>query len=179
MLFRSNNLVVTSFTTLGNGISNYTSQNMGAQKMDRVREGFVSGMKLVWAICLPLVALYFFAGRWLLYLFMNDTASAMATETGLLFLRIVAPFYFVVSAKLVADGVLRGCAMMGRFMVATFTDLILRVALAIFLSGTALGSTGIWLAWPIGWAVGAAVSLVFYYTAVARAPQSEQICAEA
>ena len=174
-----NNLVVTSFTTLGNGISNYTSQNMGAQKMDRVREGFVSGMKLVWAICLPLVALYFFAGRWLLYLFMNDTASAMATETGLLFLRIVAPFYFVVSAKLVADGVLRGCAMMGRFMVATFTDLILRVALAIFLSGTALGSTGIWLAWPIGWAVGAAVSLVFYYTAVARAPQSEQICAEA
>ena len=28
-------MVITSFTTLGNGISNYTSQNMGAGKMDR------------------------------------------------------------------------------------------------------------------------------------------------
>ncbi len=32
-----NNLVITSFTTLGNGISNYTAQNIGAQKMDRVK----------------------------------------------------------------------------------------------------------------------------------------------
>ena len=133
---------------------------------------------MVWLLCIPLVGLYFFAGKWMLLLFLENPSQA-AMDTGLTFLRILSPFYFVVSAKLVADGVLRGCAMMGRFMVATFTDLILRVALAIFLSGTALGSTGIWLAWPIGWAVGAAVSLVFYYTAVARAPQSEQICAEA
>ena len=30
-----NNLVITSFTTLGNGISNYTAQNLGAGKIDR------------------------------------------------------------------------------------------------------------------------------------------------
>ena len=42
-----NNLVITSFTTLGNGISNYTAQNLGAQKLDRIRAGFRAGLRLV------------------------------------------------------------------------------------------------------------------------------------
>ena len=40
-----NNLVITSFTTLGNGISNYTAQNIGAGKMHRVKEGLSAGKK--------------------------------------------------------------------------------------------------------------------------------------
>ena len=101
-------MVITSFTTLGNGISNYTSQNMGAGKMDRVKEGFGAGRNLVWLLCVPLVVLYFFFGRFLLLLFMNDPQGP-AIDTGMLFLRILSPFYFVVSVKLVADGILRGC----------------------------------------------------------------------
>ena len=45
-------------TTLGNGISNYTAQNLGASKYDRIKSGFRAGIKLVWALCVPLVALY-------------------------------------------------------------------------------------------------------------------------
>ena len=158
-----NNLVITSFTTLGNGISNYTAQNIGACKLERVRQGLSAGLRMVWAICLPLALAYFFAGRWLLYLFLDEPAGT-AVSTGIIFLRILAPFYFVVSAKLVTDGVLRGAGLMRRFMAATFTDLVLRVTLAMALSQTALGSTGIWLAWPIGWSVATALSLVFYRT---------------
>ena len=115
-----NNMVITSFTTLGNGISNYTAQGP-------------------------------------------------AIDTGMLFLRILSPFYFVVSVKLVADGILRGCGLMVRFMIATFTDLILRVGIAAVLSATALGSTGIWMAWPVGWCIGTALSMVFYVTAICKA----------
>ena len=156
-----NNLVITSFTTLGNGISNYTAQNIGAEKLARVKEGFRAGIKLVWLLSIPLFFAYFFAGKWLLYLFMEDP-SALALQTGITFLRILSPFYFVISAKLVADGILRGSNMMNKFMIATFTDLILRVGLAIVLSGTALGSVGIWSAWPIGWTVAAILSIMFY-----------------
>ena len=163
-----NNMVITSFTTLGNGISNYTSQNMGAGKMDRVKAGFGAGRNLVWLICVPIVILYFFFGRTLLLLFMNDPQGP-AIDTGMLFLHILSPFYFVVSLKLVTDGILRGCGLMGRFMVATFTDLILRVGMAIVLSGTELGSTGIWLSWPIGWCIGTVLSIVFYATAIRKA----------
>ena len=156
-----NNLVITSFTTLGNGISNYTAQNIGAEKLARVKEGFRAGIKLVWLLSIPLFFAYFFAGKWLLYLFMEDP-SALALQTGIAFLRILSPFYFVISAKLVADGILRGSNMMNKFMIATFTDLILRVGLAIALSRTALGSVGIWSAWPIGWTVAAILSIMFY-----------------
>ncbi len=158
-----NNLVITSFTTLGNGISNYSAQNIGAGKLARIRQGFRAGLKLVWMLCLPLFLLYFFGGNLMLDLFLEHPTEA-AMQTGMNFLRILSPFYFVISAKLVADGILRGTGLMGRFMIGTFTDLILRVALALVLSTTALGATGIWCAWPIGWSVAAVLSICFYRT---------------
>lgn len=155
-----NNLVITSLTTLGNGISNFTAQNIGAGKMERVRSGFKAGLKLVWMLCLPIVALYLLGGRMLVNIFMNEPSEA-AMASGVQFLRIVSPFYFVVSCKLVSDGVLRGAGLMKEFMAATFTDLILRVGLAIALS-KALGAVGVWCAWPIGWSIAMVMSVVFY-----------------
>ncbi|MCQ2538878.1 MAG: MATE family efflux transporter [Acetatifactor sp.] len=157
-----NNLVITSLTTLGNGISNYTSQNLGANKQERIREGFKAGVKIVWIICIPFVLLYLGVGRYLVYLFMKDITGE-AIDTGVIFLRIVSPFYFIISIKLVADGILRGSGMMGKFMISTFTDLILRVSLA-FAFSVPFGSTGIWCAWPIGWFIGMVLSVAFYRT---------------
>ena len=156
-----NNLVITSFTTIGNGISNYAAQNLGAGKLTRIQEGFRAALKMVWLICLPLVALYCTCGRALMNFFMEDATEA-ALGSGMRFLWILSPFYFVVSAKLVADGILRGTGKMRQFMAATFTDLIVRVVLAFVLSGTALASTGIWCAWPIGWTVATVISILFY-----------------
>lgn len=156
-----NNMVVTSLTTLGNGISNYTAQNMGAGKHARVKQGFRAGLAIVWIICVPVCALYLIAGKYLMYAFLDDV-SGVALKTGLTFLRVISPFYFVIAAKLVADGVLRGSGMMKQFMIATFTDLILRVALAEVLALTPLGTTGIWMAWPCGWCVSAVLSIIFY-----------------
>lgn len=156
-----NNLVITSFTTLGNGISNYTAQNIGAGKRERIHGGYRAGLKLVWIICVPIIALYFFFGSRLVYVFL-DLPSIDALKTGIDFLKILSPFYFIASAKLVSDGVLRGAGMMNRFMLGTFTDLILRVVLAELLSKTSLGATGIWIAWPVGWSISALMSYLFY-----------------
>lgn len=156
-----NNLVITSFTTLGNGISNYTAQNLGAKKLLRIKQGFQVGVKLVWMLSLPLFLLYFFGGNMVLRLFM-DEPTKLAMQTGVTYLKILSPFYFVISAKLVADGILRGAGMMKNFMIATFTDLILRVLLSFCLSKTVLGATGIWCAWPLGWSVATILSIAFY-----------------
>ena len=158
-----NNMVITSFTTLGNGISNYTAQNVGAEKLYRVKQGFRAGVKMVWMLSLPLFVLYFFAGRLILLFFISQPTTT-AIQTGVTFLRILSPFYFIISAKLVADGILRGAGMMNKFMIATFADLILRVILAITLAKTALGATGIWCAWPVGWCTAAVLSIGFYRT---------------
>lgn len=155
-----NNMVVTSFTTLGNGMSNFVAQNLGAGKRERVGQGFRAGLQMVWLLCIPLAGAYLLAGKWLVYLFMPEPTGA-AIDTGVLFLRIVSPFYFLVSVKLIADGVLRGAGAMRRFMIATFSDLILRVVLA-FLFSAQFGSVGIWCAWPVGWAIGTVLSYFFY-----------------
>ena len=155
-----NTFTVTSFTTLGNGVSGFTAQNVGAGKLDRVKEGFKGGFMLAALLAIVSFIVFFFFGDWAIGLFM-DEGGTKALETGKMFLKIVSPFYIVVCAKLTADGVLRGAGAMGYFMVATFTDLILRVILSFVLS-MAIGETGIWLSWPIGWTIATIMSLYFF-----------------
>ena len=64
-----NNLVITSFTTIGNGISNFSAQNLGAGRYPRIRQGTRAGLSLVWRLCVPFCLLYVLGGQYLLLLF--------------------------------------------------------------------------------------------------------------
>ncbi len=161
-----NTFVITGFTTFGNGVSGFVAQNLGAGRTKRIRESFRAGIGIALAVAVCFGALYFFAGGAMMGLFLED-ASGTAMDTGVLFLKIVSPFYLVVSLKLIADGVLRGAEAMRYFMVSTFTDLILRVVLAYILSAP-FGSAGIWLSWPVGWGVATALSVLFYHRVTGR-----------
>lgn len=158
-----NNMMITSLTTLGNGVSSYTAQNIGAGKYERIREGWREGFKMTVWLCVPVSLLFFFGGRYILALFLKSTVGA-AADTGIIFLRIVSPFYITGAAKLISDGVLRGAGLMKQFMAATFLDLFLRVGIAEILSRTAMGSVGIWTAWPFGWILGTVLSLIFCFS---------------
>ena len=127
----------------------------------RIKAGFLAGIKMVWILCLPIAALYYFASDGLIRLFLDSTASNAAISSGVLFLKIVTPFYFIISVKLIADGILRGAGLMKQFMAATFTDLVLRVVLAVVLAGE-FGYAGIWSSWPIGWGIATVLSVWFY-----------------
>lgn len=161
-----NTFTITSFTTLGNGVSNFTAQNMGAGEVNRVKEGMKGGMKTGLFLALLFLLVFFGFGGLLMSLFM-ERESAAAMAVGVEFLRIVSPFYLVVVMKLVSDGVLRGSGSMKEFMVATFSDLILRVALS-FLFARFWGTTGIWMSWPIGWIAGAVLSLFYSKRVIKR-----------
>ena len=162
-----NTFAITSFTTLASGLSTFVAQNVGAGQLDRVRRGFVAGVVMAVCVAAPFLVAYFFFSGPMVEMFMENGGSAEALLAGQTFLRIVAPFYFVILIKLMADGVLRGSGAMSWFMVATFTDLVLRVVLAYVLSiPFGMGSVGIWSSWPIGWTVSAVMSLVFYIAGV-------------
>ena len=154
-----NNMVVTSITTLGNAVSSFSAQNIGARDFGRARKGFRVGVGMTYVFCLPVFILFFFMSRTVLMLFLEDGGSAAAAN-GISFLRIVSPFYFVVSLKIISDAVIRGAGDMTPFMISTFSDLILRAGLAIVFSSF-LGPDGIWLSWPVGWIVGTVISIIF------------------
>ncbi len=158
-----NTFAVTTFTTMGNSVSCFTAQNLGAKKVKRVREGYRTGLLIIGLTAIPFILTYVFLAPQMVSLFLDpkDSENVQALQIGTNFLRIVAPFYWVVAAKLVADGVLRGAEAMRSFMVATFTDLILRVLLSFVLYQPA-GINGIWFSWPIGWIIASVLSYLFY-----------------
>ena len=159
-----NTFAITCFTTIGNGMSGFTAQNIGADKPERIKKGFRSSMFFSLVTAAVFFLLFFLLSEPLLSLFMNGDSSRLAMDTGVDFLRIASPFYFVVCIKLLCDGVLRGSESMGCFMAATFTDLILRVVLAAILSNAMGEVRGIWLSWPGAWIAGTIMSVVFYLT---------------
>lgn len=172
-----NNMVITTLTAFGNGISNFAAQNIGAAKPKRIKEGLIAGLKLIAGICAVIVAVYLVFSEQLVKQFMDEDADK-ALEVGVQFLRIVVPFYFVISIKLACDGVLRGLGAMKQFMIGTFSDLILRVGLA-FLFSFLFGSIGIWCAWPVGWAVGTIISVCLYKALMKRVMEEYKVDKEA
>lgn len=156
-----NTFAVTMFTTLGGGISNFTSQNIGSGKIKRVKEGFKSGIIMLEAVAVLTSVIMLVLNKYLILLFVKEP-SGETISTGIDFLTIISPFYFTVSAKLVADNVMRGSGAMKYFMISTFTDLVLRVGLAYIFSSF-MGVQGIWWSWPVGWLISAALALFFYF----------------
>lgn len=156
-----NTFAVTCFGVTGNAISSYTAQNIGANKKHRVLDGAKAGVVMLLAITMPFVFAYFVFPSKMMQIFASKEETALI-QVGVNFLRILAPSYILVAFKLLFDGVLRGAGRIMDFTVATFSDLLLRVALAFAFCSIMQSETGIWLSWPCGWAIGVAVSLAYY-----------------
>ncbi|MBN2946193.1 MAG: MATE family efflux transporter [Blautia sp.] len=155
-----NTFAINIFMTLGSCLSSYTAQNIGAGKQERIPMGFRTGLKLSELTALPFVVLYFGFSQQMMGLFLNAESSA-AIHAGVMFLRIVSPWYFMIVVKLMTDGIIRGSGAMIYFVIATIPDLILRIGFALMLSPR-FGSTGIWMAWPFGWIAATVLTIIFY-----------------
>ena len=158
-----NTFAITSFSTVGNSVSSFTAQNIGAEQYQRVRKGFRVGALLCAGIAALFTIVYVVFSNELIYLFMDKTQgnTEAAAEAGRQFLTIVSPFYLAVALKLTGDAILRGGGRVGAFMVTTFSDLILRVVFAFILKPH-FGATGIWLSWPVGWTISGIISITLY-----------------
>lgn len=155
-----NTFAITCFNTLGNAMSTFTAQNIGAGNNDRIKAGFHADLKMGFSFGAVLFLACFLKGDFLIELFIKG-GTAEAVSTGIQFLKIVSPFYMMIAAKLIADGILRGAGSVSSFMITTFSDLIIRVVLG-YLLAIPFGTTGVWMSWPVGWAMGTALSIFFY-----------------
>ena len=165
-----NTFTLTVLTTLSNGLSSYCAQNIGAGKTERLPQGVKAGVVISLFTALPFFVAFFFFPSQMTMIFL-DSASEQALATGCEFLRMVAPFYFVICLKIMADGVFRGAGAMKIFMFSTFSDLLLRVVLAYILSPS-MGATGIWTSWPIGWSLATVFSVFCYFKGVWKPKRS-------
>ncbi len=162
-------IVINIIFTLSNALSSYTSQNIGADHMERVKPGLKATLIIGLIISLFFTSIFVPASRGLVNLFLDKNAVSEGAnidfilDVGSKFLLIVTPFYILVAIKISFDGVLKGAGDMRNFMIGTFIDLFSRVGFTFLLSRL-VGLDGIWWSWPIGWILGSSAVVILYFT---------------
>ncbi|MDE6275638.1 MAG: MATE family efflux transporter [Clostridia bacterium] len=160
--FKINYIIISIFLTISNAMATFTSQNIGANHLDRAKEGLKGGLISMIAIAVVSTTVYLIFAKGLVGVFIKEQNDEIIS-IGSQFLYILAPFYIVVCIKIIFDGFIRGAGDMAGFTSATMTDLLIRVGLSyIFVKACHLSYVSIWWSWPIGWLLGATVSVLFY-----------------
>ena len=160
---RVETMCVVPMAGIGNAISSYTAQNIGAGKKQRVIKGYhaANGMIIICAAIICFI-LEFFHNP-IIEMFLGKTATMSALATGNNYLMFMGWCFCLIGFKMAVDGLLCGAGDMKMFTLANFVNLIIRVSLAMTLAPQ-FGIAVVWCAVPIGWLANWAISFVQYRT---------------
>ena len=137
-------------------------QNIGAGKLDRVRQGYRAAIILVAFFAIVDAAWMEIFHASLVRLFMSDAnPSAVAFNTGDDYIRYIGWFFGIIGLKMATDGLLRGAGDTFMFTLANLVNLGLRVTLSVTLAPK-YGIQLIWMVVPLGWLANFTVSFIGY-----------------
>ena len=160
---RIESICVVPMAAMGNAISAYTAQNIGAGQHRRVKTGYYIGNAIVVffsvLICFALECFY----TPIISMFLGSDGTQLALQTGTSYLKFMGWFFVIIGLKMVIDGLLRGAGDMVMFTIANLANLGIRVFLAVLLSPR-FGIAMVWYAVPIGWFVNFLISYLEYRT---------------
>ena len=158
---RIDSLASLAAMNFGAALSTFVGQNLGANKVERVRAGLVSTFVMTSIISVTITAIAILFSRQLMGIFTDDQA---VISIGSQYLVIVSSFYIIFSTLFVLNGVMRGA---GDTLIPMFITLfslwVVRIPVSYFLSQE-IGETGIWWAIPIGWFLGMILAFFYYLT---------------
>lgn len=160
---RVESLCVVPMAAIGNAMSSYTAQNLGAGKAERVRKGYHAANLFVFLFAISSCIILELFHTPIVRLFLGGGGTQLAYETGTGYLRFMGFFFVLIGLKMSTDGLLRGAADMKMFTIANFTNLTIRVVMAVTLAPR-FGIAMVWFAVPIGWLVNYIISYFQYRT---------------
>ena len=146
---------------VGNAMSTFTAQNIGANKHERVREGYRASYSLIFLINVLIWSLIRFEAEPLLSLFLEAGSGSVAMHTGTDYLHLVSMTYFLLGLLMVTGSVLRGAGDLKWFMINSVINVASRIVCAYGLNGV-LGVASVWISVPIGWLCGYACHFYRY-----------------
>ncbi|MEQ0487981.1 MATE family efflux transporter [Anaerococcus murdochii] len=158
---RVESLIIVPITSLGNALSSYTSQNVGAEKLDRLEKGLRASLIMVGIYSLLVFSLLKINSTSIIAFFMNESSSNLAIDTGMAYLNFIGFFFILVGSKHCIDGVLRGLGDVRVFTFANIVNLFIRVSLSMTLAHK-MGIGMVWYAVPLGWLANLLISSLYY-----------------
>lgn len=160
---RIESICIVPMLALGNAMSTYTAQNMGAKKTDRIKKGYgvCCMMAAVFAVIICIIMEGF--GEIFIRSFLNESSASGAFATGISYVHFISFFYIFIGLKAITDGLLRGAGDVVVFTAANLVNLAIRVSGAALLAPV-IGVQAVWFAVPIGWTANYIISLIRYLT---------------
>ena len=147
---RVENLFSLIFVSIGNAVSPYISQNLGAKKIERLKQGYHAA--LVLDVCFAALAFLVIETlhTQISALFLGKDGTALAYQVSGDYMRWLGYFFIFMGIKMATDGVLRGLGVMRPFLAANMVNLAIRLAVAL-IGAPRFGISFVWLAVPAGW----------------------------
>ena len=167
---RVENVFSLIFVSIGNAVSPYVSQNLGANKTQRIKKGYRAALML--DVCFAVLAFLVIETlhTQISSLFLGKDGTALAYQVSGDYMRWIGYFFIFMGIKMATDGVLRGLGIMRPFLIANMVNLAIRLSVAL-ICAPRFGIAFVWLAVPAGWLANFLVS----YTALKKSWPTEKV----
>ena len=145
--------------SIGNAVSPYVSQNLGANKPRRIKKGYKAA--LILDMCFAAIAFIVIETMHtqISSLFLGKDGTALAYQVSGDYMRWLGYFFIFMGIKMATDGVLRGLGIMRPFLIANMVNLAIRLSVALIFAPR-FGIAFVWLAVPAGWFANFLISYV-------------------
>ena len=145
---------------IGNAVSTFAAQNMGAGQQDRVVKGYHTALAMTAVVSITLAIVMFIWCKPIVGLFMDASTSAEAIAVGEDYVKIVCVFYIIMGFMNNTCGVLRGTGDIMPTMVSLLGNFGIRIAFAYIMTALIHDPVFIWWAQPLGWFVGFLIAYI-------------------
>ena len=156
---RVENVFSLIFVSIGNAVSPYVSQNLGANKPQRIKKGYRAA--LVLDVCFAAIAFIVIETlhTQISSLFLGKDGTDLAYQVSGDYMRWLGYFFIFMGIKMATDGVIRGLGIMRPFLIANMVNLAIRLSVALIFAPR-FGIAFVWLAVPAGWFANFLISYV-------------------
>ena len=156
---RVENVFSLIFVSIGNAVSPFVAQNLGAGKIDRIKKGYRAALLL--DVCFAVFAFIIIETMHtqISSLFLGKDGTAFAYQVAGDYMRWIGYFFIFMGIKMATDGVLRGLGNMPPFLIANMVNLAIRLSVAL-ICAPRFGIAFVWLAVPAGWLANFVISYV-------------------
>ena len=147
---RVENVFSLIFVSIGNAVSPFVSQNLGAGKIERIKKGYRAALLL--DVCFAVLAFIIIETMHtqISSLFLGTDGTQLAYQVSGDYMKWLGYFFIFMGIKMATDGVLRGIGNMRPFLIANIVNLAIRLSVALIFAPR-FGIAFVWLAVPAGW----------------------------
>ena len=160
---RIESICIVPMAAMGNVMSSYTAQNLGAGKQERAVKGYHTAYGIVFGFGILLCVILELFYRPLIAMFLGEEGTVLAMNTGMSYMRFIGFFFSFIGLKMITDGLLRGAGDMKVFTIANMVNLCIRVVVAVTMAPR-FGIAFVWYAVPMGWLANYLISFARYRT---------------